>query len=221
VYRKPKSDSILLCSRRSLLSSLQIRHVLCGDTFFTASRRLFKPHNNGLSCDCVNSPSAMRSSRVLAIAGTAMSRRGPAVLALAFSARADAPPVANPAPSDDARPVATAWMRAFRVDRVGAAEATGTVTDIMTAKRTARMLRASAVGSGEQCANGAKTHHHSSFTDLRIFALCSSLAKTRPCSLKETLHIVAARTKYRNPLLSSLQDCLAMRMTQTDFAMML
>ena len=98
-----------------------------------ASLRLFKPQRRGDCVDCVNSPLAMRSSRVLARAGVAITRRVAVTRARALSARAEEPPVANPAPRDVARVFATAWMRAFLLTRAGAAEATGAASDIMAA----------------------------------------------------------------------------------------
>lgn len=127
--KPPKNNS-------SLTRRLKIRHVLCGETFFTASRRLFKPHSNGLSWDCVNSPSAIRSSKVLARTGVAMTCRGATTRARALSAFDDAPPFAHFPPSDAVREVATAWMRVFLWTHVGAAEATGIAADIMMADRT-------------------------------------------------------------------------------------
>ena len=73
-----------------------------------ASRRLFRPHSRGDSVDCVNSPLAMRSSRVLACAGAAVARRGAVTRARALRARAEDPPCAHPAPSAVARAFATA-----------------------------------------------------------------------------------------------------------------
>ena len=98
-----------------------------------ASRRLFRPHSRGDSVDCVNSPLAMRSSRVLACAGAAITRRGAVTRARALSARAEDPPRAHPAPSEVARALATAWGRARRWTRAGTAEATGAASDIMAA----------------------------------------------------------------------------------------
>lgn len=98
-----------------------------------ASRRLFRPHSRGDSVDCVNSPLAMRSSRVLACAGVAVARRGAVTRARALRARAEDPPCAHPAPSAVARAFATAWGRARRWTRAGTAEATGAASDIMAA----------------------------------------------------------------------------------------
>lgn len=98
-----------------------------------ASRRLFRPHSRGDSVDCVNSPLAMRSSRVLACAGAAIARRGAVTRARALRARAEDPPCAHPAPSEVARALATAWGRARRWTRAGTAEATGAASDIMAA----------------------------------------------------------------------------------------
>ena len=97
------------------------------------SRRLFRPHSRGDCVDCVNSPLAMRSSRVLACAGAAIVRRGAVTRARALSARAEDPPCAHPAPSEVARALATAWGRARRWTRAGTAEATGAASDIMAA----------------------------------------------------------------------------------------
>ena len=98
-----------------------------------ASRRLFRPHSRGDCVDCVNSPLAMRSSRVLACAGVAVARRGAVTRARALRARAEDPPCAHPAPSAVARAFATAWGRARRWTRAGTAEATGAASDIMAA----------------------------------------------------------------------------------------
>ena len=97
------------------------------------SRRLFRPHSRGDCVDCVNSPLAMRSSRVLACAGAAVARRGAVTRARALRARAEDPPCAHPAPSAVARAFATAWGRARRWTRAGTAEATGAASDIMAA----------------------------------------------------------------------------------------